>query len=85
VPSCQWLGRGWRIKRRQIFNTVDGEFDSTVVISDIVADSDTEVELSFDRHADLLMEEETSVKGAIVSKSTTASPMGVMLLSKYLG
>ena len=66
MPPCQWLGHGWRIKRGQIFNTVDGDFDSTVVISDIVVDSDTEVELSFERHADLLMEEETSVKGAIV-------------------
>ena len=66
MPSCQWLGNRWQSKRRQIFNTVDGDLDSAVVISDIVVDSDTEVELSFDRYADLLMEEETTVKGAFV-------------------
>jgi hypothetical protein len=60
------LGNRWRSKRWQIFNTVDGDFDCTVVICYLVVDADTEVELSFDRYADLLMEEETAVKRAFV-------------------
>jgi hypothetical protein len=36
------------------------------VIGGDVVDSDAEVELSFERDADLLMEEETTVKGAFI-------------------
>ena len=54
------------LRRRQIFNAVDGDFHGTVAISDIVVNSDTEVELSFDRYADLLVKEEAAVKGEFV-------------------
>ena len=66
VPSCQWLGDRWQSKRRQIFNTIDGDLDSTVVIGGDVVDSNAEVELSFGGDADLLMEEESAVKSAVI-------------------